>query len=242
MSWVKPGQRRPEAASFSSKGYSLSPLKNIVSGAKRGFSDAIDGSSANWGLSMNGKSEADLCKGAVLYSPRGGGLDEKNKIIKETSVLPQSTKAAQEKKKNQLPASNEPTSAPAAKAQVVGWPPIQSFRKNTMASNLAKNNDDDGVAEGKSGSRCLYVKVSMDGQCDSNGLPGRDGLSESRLKDLLNSSEYVLTYEDKDNDWMLVGDVPWGMFAGSCRRLRIMKGSEAIGLAPTAMEKCKNRT
>jgi auxin-responsive protein IAA len=27
--------------------------------------------------------------------------------------------------------------------------------------------------------------------------------------DLLNGSEYVLTYEDKDNDWMLVGDVPW---------------------------------
>ena len=32
-----------------------------------------------------------------------------------------------------------------------------------MASNLAKNNDDDGGAEGKSGSGCLYVKVSMDG-------------------------------------------------------------------------------
>jgi auxin-responsive protein IAA len=29
-----------------------------------------------------------------------------------------------------------------------------------MASNLAKNNDD---AEGKQGSGCLYVKVSMDG-------------------------------------------------------------------------------
>lgn len=23
------------------------------------------------------------------------------------------------------------------------------------------------------------------------------------------SSEYVLTYEDKEGDWMLVGDVPW---------------------------------
>ena len=22
-------------------------------------------------------------------------------------------------------------------------------------------------------------------------------------------NQYVLTYEDKDNDWMLVGDVPW---------------------------------
>lgn len=24
------------------------------------------------------------------------------------------------------------------------------------------------------------------------------------------SSDFVLTYEDKDGDWMLVGDVPWG--------------------------------
>ena len=24
-----------------------------------------------------------------------------------------------------------------------------------------------------------------------------------------NNSEFVLTYEDKDGDWMLVGDVPW---------------------------------
>lgn len=79
------------------------------------------------------------------------------------------------------------------------------------------------------------------GQCGSHGIPGKDGLSESRLMDLLNGSEYVLTYEDKDGDWMLVGDVPWEMFTDSCKRLRIMKGSDAIGLAPRAMEKCKNR-
>lgn len=30
----------------------------------------------------------------------------------------------------------------------------------------------------------------------------------SRLLD--GSSEHVLTYEDKEGDWMLVGDVPWG--------------------------------
>ncbi|KAH9665847.1 auxin-responsive protein IAA8 [Citrus sinensis] len=209
--------------SNNTNGYAApSPLKSLVSGAKRGFSDALDGASRNWGLSINGKPDAELGKGAVL-------------------------------------------------AQVVGWPPIRSFRKNTMASNLVKNND---AAEGKSGSGCLYVKVSMDGapylrkvdlkiysnymelssalekmfscftigQCDSHGLPGQDGLSESRLMDLLHGSEYVLTYEDRDGDWMLVGDVPWDMFTETCRRLRIMKGSEAIGLAPRAMEKCKNRT
>ncbi|XP_007035278.2 PREDICTED: auxin-responsive protein IAA13 isoform X1 [Theobroma cacao] len=46
------------------------------------------------------------------------------------------------------------------------------------------------------------------------------------------SSEFVLTYEDKEGDWMLVGDVPWRMFLSSVRRLRIMRTSEANGLAP----------
>ncbi|XAR67696.1 hypothetical protein NMG60_11002569 [Bertholletia excelsa] len=228
----------------------VSPLKNFVSGAKRGFSDAIDGS-GKWVLSINGGSEVDLGKSppACLAGPS----------MKE--VVPPS-KPVQEKK-------TQGSTAPAAKAQVVGWPPIRSFRKNTMATNLTKNNE----VEDKAGLGCLYVKVSMDGapylrkvdlktysnyvelssalekmfscftigQCSSHGLPGQDGLNESHLIDLLHGSEYVLTYEDKDGDWMLVGDVPWEMFIDSCKRLRIMKGSEAIGLAPRAMEKCKNR-
>ncbi|MBO8631051.1 hypothetical protein INO08_15210, partial [Staphylococcus aureus] len=68
-------------------------------------------------------------------------------------------KPAQEKKA-QVSAANEHGAAPASKAQVVGWPPIRSFRKNTMATNPVKNSDD---AEGKLGMGCLYVKVSMDG-------------------------------------------------------------------------------
>ncbi|CAI9773603.1 unnamed protein product [Fraxinus pennsylvanica] len=171
-----------------------------------------------------------------------------------------------EEKKNE----NNST-APASKAQVVGWPPIRSFRKNTLATNLSKNNND---GEGKSGLSCLYVKVSLDGapylrkidlktycsyaelssalgkmfscftigQYESHGLPGQANLRENCLKDLLNGSEYVLTYEDKDGDWMLVGDVPWEMFTDSCKRLRIMKGSDATGLAPRAMQKCKNQS
>lgn len=56
---------------------------------------------------------------------------------------------------------------------------------------------------------CLFFFCGRAGQCGSHGTQGRDGLNESRLTDLLNGSEYVLTYEDKDGDWMLVGDVPW---------------------------------
>jgi len=45
------------------------------------------------------------------------------------------------------------------------------------------------------------------GNCGSQGM--KDFMNESKLIDLLNGSDYVPTYEDKDGDWMLVGDVPW---------------------------------
>ena len=51
--------------------------------------------------------------------------------------------------------------------------------------------------------------ILLSGQCGSHGAPGKEKLSESKLRDLLHGSEYVLTYEDRDGDWMLVGDVPW---------------------------------
>ncbi|KAJ3692252.1 hypothetical protein LUZ60_012602 [Juncus effusus] len=141
--------------------------------------------------------------------------------------------------------------APAAKAQVVGWPPIRSYRKNTMAVTPAKNKED----------CALYIKVSMDGapylrkvdlktyknykdlstalEKMFSGFTSGQGETEGK-SDILNGSEFVLTYEDKDGDWMLVGDVPWEMFTELCRRLRIMKGSDAIGLAPRG-EKMKSR-
>ncbi|KAK9015742.1 hypothetical protein V6N11_006836 [Hibiscus sabdariffa] len=34
---------------------------------------------------------------------------------------------------------------------------------------------------------------------------------------------HVLTYEDKEGDWMMVGDVPWEMFLSAVRRLKITK-------------------
>lgn len=36
-------------------------------------------------------------------------------------------------------------------------------------------------------------------------------MTPSKLLD--GSSDFVLTYEDKEGDWMLVGDVPWGYVA-----------------------------
>ncbi|CAA0839675.1 Auxin-responsive protein IAA9 [Striga hermonthica] len=226
------------------------PKTVVVSGNKRGFSDTVNG-----------------------FPDKSAMFSEPNWMFNADSGLPKTTvqKEAPEKDaqefSNKMNASNT-NNAPAAKAQVVGWPPIRSFRKNTLATT-SKINDE---VDGKPGPGALYVKVSMDGapylrkvdlrsyatyqelssalekmfscftigQCGAQGAPNRETMSESRLRDLLHGSEYVLAYEDKDGDWMLVGDVPWEMFISSCKRLKIMKGSDAIGLAPRAVEKSKN--
>ncbi|KAF8389022.1 hypothetical protein HHK36_025707 [Tetracentron sinense] len=119
------------------------------------------------------------------------------------------------------------------KNQIVGWPPVCSYRKNSFKEK-------EGVESSK-----FYVKVSMDGapflrKIDLNTHKGYSDLAVSfeklfgcfgiggTWKDS-DSSEYIPIYEDKDGDWMLVGDVPWEMFIESCKRLRIMKRSDAKG-------------
>ncbi|XP_052206665.1 auxin-induced protein 22D-like [Diospyros lotus] len=131
---------------------------------------------------------------------------------------------------------------PASKAQVVGWPPIRSYRKNSF---LQKKGQEGYQINNNGGG--MYVKISMDGapylrKIDLNVYKGYPELLEA-LENMFKltigdyseregykGSEYAPTYEDKDGDWMLVGDVPWEMFISSCKRLRIMKGSEAKGL------------
>lgn len=38
---------------------------------------------------------------------------------------------------------------------------------------------------------------------------GKAGNEEMKLVDVFSGTEYVPTYEDKEGDLMLVGDVPW---------------------------------
>ncbi|KAI5397360.1 Auxin-induced protein IAA4 [Lathyrus oleraceus] len=168
--------------------------------------------------------------------------EEEKKIIHGSSVVKNNNK-------RQLPQTSEESvsiskvtndehivesssAAPPAKAKIVGWPPIRSYRKNSLHEA-----DVGGI----------FVKVSMDGapylrKIDLRVYGGYSELlkaletmfkltiGEYSEREGYKGSEYAPTYEDKDGDWMLVGDVPWDMFVTSCKRLRIMKGTEAKGL------------
>ncbi|RWR96102.1 auxin-responsive protein IAA12-like protein [Cinnamomum micranthum f. kanehirae] len=173
-------------------------------------------------------------------------------------------------------------------SQVVGWPPIRVYRKNSLV-NQSRSSAEDGIdinkndamkMDGNSSSstaknnqekghgKSSFVKVNMDGvpigrKLDLNAHVSYETLAQA-LEDMFHrpstirssghqddmiiearkpsklldgSSEFVLTYEDREGDWMLVGDVPWGMFLSTVKRLRIMRTSEANGLAPRLQHK-----
>lgn len=148
------------------------------------------------------------------------------------------------------PATNEP---PPSKGQVVGWPPIRSYRKHTLAkpTEMFVKVNMDGMTVGRKVD--LNAHISYEGlltaleemfQPSNSGGQGAALGRENHPNDakqfkLLHGSDFFLTYEDQDGDWMLVGDVPWSMFVNMVRRLRITRGSEATGLAPRRHDKIK---
>ncbi|KAI5680043.1 hypothetical protein M9H77_01270 [Catharanthus roseus] len=79
--------------------------------------------------------------------------------------------------------------------------------------------------------------LNMNGRTSYKEEQGGMVEAAGSLRLLDGSSDFVLTYEDKEGDWMLVGDVPWEMFISSVKRLRIMRTSEANGLAPRSQER-----
>ncbi|KAK7243165.1 hypothetical protein RIF29_37953 [Crotalaria pallida] len=148
--------------------------------------------------------------------------------------LPETSQESVSNSKGSKDQHAESDAAPPSKAKIVGWPPIRSYRKNRLQ-------------EAEGGGNGIFVKVSMDGapylrKIDLKLYGGYSELlkaletmfkltiGEYSEREGYKGSEYAPTYEDKDGDWMLVGDVPWDMFMSTCKRLRIMKGSEARGL------------
>ncbi|XVF36530.1 hypothetical protein REPUB_Repub19eG0065700 [Reevesia pubescens] len=149
----------------SSDGHCSASQKTVGSGSKRGFSDAMDGfsegkflsnSKVDVMLSPRPSSNLGLKSGSLLENL--GAQPTKVKEI-TNQVVQDRPHAANETRPNPNASANNNSGAPATKAQVVGWPPIRSFRKNSLATT-SKNTDE---VDGKAGPGALFVKVSMDG-------------------------------------------------------------------------------
>ncbi|GJM98062.1 hypothetical protein PR202_ga15037 [Eleusine coracana subsp. coracana] len=178
-------------------------------------------------------------------SPAVSGLDYDYDDTALTLALPGSSStdpAAADRKRAHADDDNK-QQPPSPKARAVGWPPVRAYRRNALRE------------EG-----CKLVKVAVDGApyLRKVDLAAHDGYAPllralhgmfasclafvhggadddgvvARLVDSATGAEYVPTYEDKDGDWMLVGDVPFKMFVDSCKRIRLMKSSEAVNLSP----------
>ncbi|KAI3754364.1 hypothetical protein L1987_54146 [Smallanthus sonchifolius] len=88
--------------------------------------------------------------------------------------------------------------------EVVGWPPVKSIRKN-----LPRRSGGCGGGRSKS----MFVKVQMEG----------DGIARKIDLNLHRNEDVQLTYQDKEGDWLLAGDIPWGSFIDTAHRLKLLK-------------------
>uniref|UniRef100_A0A0D9Y6Z9 Auxin-responsive protein n=1 Tax=Oryza glumipatula TaxID=40148 RepID=A0A0D9Y6Z9_9ORYZ len=120
------------------------------------------------------------------------------------------------------------------------WPPIKPFLRSALQKASAA-----GGGGGARRRRTLFVKVYMEGvpigrKLDLLLLDGYDSLliklchmfkTPITYADVMECHQqvpgqkaaHVLTYEDQDGDWMMVGDVPWELFLSSVKKLRIAR-------------------
>ncbi|CAF1933573.1 hypothetical protein HID58_067945 [Brassica napus] len=107
------------------------------------------------------------------------------------------------------------------------WPPIKPRLRDTLKSLRLRQ---------RGYNTALFIKVYMEGvpigrKLDLSTFSGYESLLEN-LSGMFDTSvicgnrdrkHHVLTYQDKDGDWMMVGDIPWDMFLETVRRLKITR-------------------
>ncbi|XP_057785543.1 auxin-responsive protein IAA5-like isoform X2 [Salvia miltiorrhiza] len=115
---------------------------------------------------------------------------------------------------------------------MVGWPPVKSWKKKLAGQHHRESSAANYITVEKGGGGSNYVKVEMDGigiarKIDLSIHPSYQALTATLMpmfgKRPQNLKMYNLTYQDKDGDWLLAGDVPWERFVGSVRRLKLLR-------------------
>ncbi|KNA07934.1 hypothetical protein SOVF_167290 [Spinacia oleracea] len=121
------------------------------------------------------------------------------------------------------------------RGQYSDWSPMKASLRSTLGSETSNCRRE-----------TLFIKVSMEGipigrKLDLLPHHGYHSLittlvqmfrttilSSDIICNISPENGHILTYEDKEGDWMMVGDVPWEMFLATVKRLKIV-----------AFEKCQ---
>lgn len=126
---------------------------------------------------------------------------------------------------------------------VVGWPPINSWRKKICQQNrpgsfvncVTVENGGGHAGGGGRGRNSMYVKVKMEGvgiarKVDLNLYHSYQGLVQTLVvmfgKCSQSVQSYQLIFQDKEGDWLLAEDVNWGDFITSVKRLKLLRKRE----------------
>ncbi|XP_058087119.1 auxin-responsive protein IAA32-like [Magnolia sinica] len=127
---------------------------------------------------------------------------------------------------------------PSEYGELMAWPQLHPFLKSSDIGPPAIPEDDDDETQGvQSKERWSYVKVNMEGvvigrkvcifdhanysslALELEEMFGRHCGSGLRLLEA--ESAFSLFYKDRNENWRMVGDVPWKEFVDCVKRLKI---------------------
>ncbi|AQK90585.1 barren inflorescence1 [Zea mays] len=120
--------------------------------------------------------------------------------------------------------------APSPKTRVVGWPPVRSYRKNALADSSKANRS------------ASFVKVAVDGaaylrKVDLQAYGGYDQLLRALQDKFFSHFTISQCFVHRPALGLVFRSALLclieRMFVETCRRLRLMKGSEAVNLGTT---------
>ncbi|KAL8498780.1 hypothetical protein ACS0TY_021925 [Phlomoides rotata] len=116
--------------------------------------------------------------------------------------------------------------------EIVGWPPINSWRKEALHRHHGALAADDRPVRNS-----MFVKVKMAGvpigrKIDLTRFHSYQALTHTLINMFVKytnnktrEGDYTILYQDNEGDWLLAGDVPWEIFVESVHRMEIRRNA-----------------
>ncbi|PSS01116.1 Auxin-responsive protein [Actinidia chinensis var. chinensis] len=204
----------------------------------KGFDLNVHNGIGGWGnheCCLETEIEGNKKRGFGDAFENGGGRNLKLSLFSWKGQPNEDDDGEEERKRNSY---TEDMDIEGEESDVVGWPPIKSWRKKLLHQHQGRRIvNDQAVERGSRGSSAMYVKVKMEGVAIGRKIDLRLFHSYHTLRDSLismfaklekcegDNGHYTLLYQDKDGDWLLAGDVPWKTFMESVCRLEILRNA-----------------